>query len=392
LRKTLINLLKFGVALALLGYLVYDAWSDDTFAELANAPKHWGCFAAAFALCMGATCLTMVRWYYLVRALELPFRMADAFRLGFLGYLLNFFSLGSVGGDLFKAVFIAREQKRKRAEAVATVVIDRVIGLYVLFVVATVAAAATGMLFSPAHEIQEQITQPGNAGALSDAERLVWLRLVVQINLWSAIGGAIFIGALLVPGFTQGRLSKYLRQLPRVGHVFGRLLEAIRMYRTRPGVIALTCVLSIMVHVMNTVGIYLIARGLSADYPSLGAHFIIVSLAMVVGALPITPSGLGAFEGTMDFLYRVVPGGALVPAGEGLLVAFGYRAITIAIALVGVVFYLRSRRDVAAVWEEAEHLAETDDQPTAPESGRTPQERSSEPAEPSSKRRRGRRR
>ena len=72
--------------------------------------------------------------------------MADAFRLGFLGYLFNFVSLGSVGGDLFKAVFIAREQHGKRAEAVATVVIDRVIGLYVLFFVASVAALATGMI------------------------------------------------------------------------------------------------------------------------------------------------------------------------------------------------------------------------------------------------------
>ena len=53
----------------------------------------------------------------------------------------------SVGLDqsAFKAVFIAREQHGKRAEAVATVVIDRLIGLYVLFVVASVAALWTGM-------------------------------------------------------------------------------------------------------------------------------------------------------------------------------------------------------------------------------------------------------
>lgn len=338
MKKLLVNLLKFAVSLGIVGYLVYDAVSDDAFAQVWQQPKHWGCFAAAWALCMTATCLTFVRWYYLVRALDLPFRMSDAFRLGFLGYLFNFVSLGSVGGDLFKAVFIAREQHGKRAEAVATVVIDRVIGLYVLFVVASVAALATGMVTTEEPRV----------------------RVLVQATLWCTVIGGIFITALVMPGFTQGRLSSKLRELPRVGPLFGRLLEAIRMYRTRPGVLLLTCFLSVLVHVLNTIGIYLIARGLPGEVPSLGAHFIIVSLGMLAGAIPLLPGGLGAFEGAMDFLYRVVPGGVNVAHDQGLFVAFGYRAITITIALVGLVFYFRSRRDVDAAWEEAEHLGEED--------------------------------
>ena len=79
-----------------------------------------------------AVSLTFVRWYLLVRALGLNFRLLDAFRLGFLGYLFNFVSVGSVGGDLFKAIFIAREQPGRRTEAVATVLVDRVVGVYAL--------------------------------------------------------------------------------------------------------------------------------------------------------------------------------------------------------------------------------------------------------------------
>ena len=37
-----------------------------------------------------------------------------------------------MGGDLFKAIFIAREQPGRRTEAVATVLVDRVIGMYAL--------------------------------------------------------------------------------------------------------------------------------------------------------------------------------------------------------------------------------------------------------------------
>ena len=295
-----------------------------------------GLLRRSLALCMTATCLTFVRWYFLVRALDLPFRMADAFRLGFVGYLLNFVSLGSVGGDLFKAVFIAREQPGKRAEAVATVVIDRVIGLYVLFFVASVAALATGMISTQQRDV----------------------RILVQATLWCTVIGGIFITALVMPGFTNGRVSTWLSELPRVGPIFGRLLEAIRMYRTRPGVLVLTCLLSVLVHVLNTVGIYLIARGLPGEYPSLGAHFIIASLGMLAGAIPLLPAGLGQFEGAMEILYQIVPGGANVSPDEGLVVAFGYRAITITIAAVGMVFYFRGRRDVDAAWEEAEHMGD----------------------------------
>lgn len=336
LKKLVVNLLKFGISFGILGYLIYDAVSDDAFAQMMDRPKNWGCFAAAWALCMTATCLTFVRWYYLVRALDLPFRMADAFRLGFLGYMFNFVSLGSVGGDLFKAVFIAREQPGKRAEAVATVVIDRIIGLYVLFLVASVAALVTGIISTQEESV----------------------RFLVQLTLVLTVVGALFIVALVMPGFTNGRVSTWLSELPRVGPLFGRLLEAIRMYRTRPGVLILTCVLSVFVHVLNTFGIYLIARGLPDPVPSLGAHFIIVSLGMLAGAIPLLPAGLGAFEGAMELLYQAVPGGVVVPKDEGLIVAFGYRAITISIAIVGAVFYFRGRRDVDAAWKEAEQMGD----------------------------------
>ena len=40
--------------------------------------------------------------------------------------------------------------------------------------------------------------------------------------------------------------------------------------------------------------------------------------------------------------------------------AFGYRAVTITIAIVGLIYYFRGRRDIDAAWEEAEHLGDED--------------------------------
>lgn len=333
LKRLIANLVKFGVSLGIIAYLVADARNNEAFAQLANQPKHWGLLGLAALACLGAVMLTFVRWHVLVRALGLPFSLRDAFRLGFLGYLLNFVSFGSVGGDLFKAVFIARQLPGRRPEAVATVVLDRVIGLYMLFVMASVASLLTGQ-WNAADET---------------------VRVICRATLLCTAIGAMGMLILLVPGFTFGSFSAILARLPRVGPVFGKLLGAIRIYRSRLGMLWLSAALSTVVHSLSTLSIYLVARGLPGEYPSLADHFVIVPLAMVTGVLPLPVNGLGALEMVITFLYEHVPVGVSIGEGHGFIVAIGYRAVTILIAMIGVCYYLSSRAEVATVLREAEH-------------------------------------
>lgn len=332
MKRTIFALLKFGVSAGLIVWLVIQAQRDQAFADLARQPKNWTFLAAALACCFAGVALTFVRWYVLVRALDLPFSLKDAFRLGFLGYLLNFVSLGTVGGDLFKAVFVAREQPGRRAEAVATVVLDRLVGLYMLFVLGSISILATDQMSSSSREIQ----------------------IICQGTLVCTALGAAGIAVLLIPGVTQGRFSAFLQQMPKAGALFGKLLGAIRIYRQRPGMLLLSGVMSLAVHTFTATGVWLVSRGLPGESPSLADHLVIVPLAMVTGVLPLPVNGLGAFETAVVFLYERVPASLELSEGRGLLVAFGYRAITILIALVGVCYYLASRREVAQVMHEAE--------------------------------------
>ena len=144
MKKILLTLLKIGVSAAILGYLVRDAHRNEAFSNLWSQPKQWGLLACALVSCSTAVLLTLIRWCYLVRALGLPLRMRDALRIGFLGYLFNLAPMGIVGGDLLKGVMLARHQKGKYPEALASVFVDRFVGLYLLFVVASAAILATG--------------------------------------------------------------------------------------------------------------------------------------------------------------------------------------------------------------------------------------------------------
>ena len=147
MKKHVVSFLKFAIPLVVISFLVYRVHQQHPgeFSRLWNHPKNWPLLSAGFGLVMVAVCVTFLRWWILVRALDLPFRLTDAYRLSFLGYLLNFIGPGSVGGDLFKAVFIARQQPGRRTEAVATVFLDRIIGIYVLFVVASATILLSGV-------------------------------------------------------------------------------------------------------------------------------------------------------------------------------------------------------------------------------------------------------
>jgi hypothetical protein len=333
-RNLLLTALKFGVSTAILAYVVWNAvqarpHGENVFANLLRQPKHWGMLAGAWAFCFSAVMLTFVRWWYLVRAIDIPMPLPSGMRISFLGYLFNLAPMGIVGGDVLKAVMLAHEYPRHRARSVASVMVDRLVGLYMLFVVAVVAILATGFWKLPNATVQ-------------------W-----TCHLTFAVTGAATLGIalLMIPGMPVGGLADLLGRIPRIGRVLKSLIDAVWTYRSRPGVLLVAAVTSAGVHSLFATGVYLIARGLPGDVLSLATHFVVSPLSAATGVLPLP---MGPFEFVLDFLYTQVPGEAAIPPGQGLLVALGYRLICILTAMIGVCYYLTSRTEVAEVMHEAD--------------------------------------
>ena len=322
---------KLAKAMVLIGIIAYLCWTTEPeHLEKLHATKNWGILSLAFAAAFSAVSLTFVRWYLLVRALELKFRLRDAFRLGFLGYLLNFVAPSSVGGDFFKAIFIAREQQGRRAAAVATVVVDRIIGLYALIVVTSIAILS--------------IPLPVDRPAIT---------AICNMTLAGAAIGGIGISTLLFAPALTNFFAKMFAPIPKVGKVIQDVVDSISMYRSRPGVLSVIGLMSLLTHTLFAVSMFLIAFALyPADpIPTFAEHLIIVPLSMVAGAIPLTPGGLGTFEVAMTELYRDVPVGESVVAGVAVAIVF--RLITIAVAAVGGLYYLASRSELREVLKQA---------------------------------------
>ena len=350
MKRLLISLLKIGISAAILAYLGFQAYQNEVFERLADRPKHWGALAAAAAVCFAAVLLTFVRWFWLVRAVGLPVRFRDALRMSFLGYLFNLAPMGIVGGDLLRAVMLARHQRGQRAKSLASVFVDRAIGLYELFLVASAAILATGLWQAPVVEVH----------------------VACQAAFVLAAAGTVAVAVPLLPDVSEGKLVAQIGRLPRVGPKLVSLIETVRMYRWQLPTLAASAAVTVAVHTLFALGIYLIAVGLYDGVHPLGTQLVFVPLSAATGVLPIS---LGPFEGVLDLLYAKMPlpdHGQMV-AGQGLVVALGYRIITLLIAAVGMAYYLGSRREVAEIL----HAEETQDDSPAADSAADPAARDS---------------
>ena len=79
---------------------------------------------------------TAIRWWRLLAAAGCPTTLFNAVRLTFVGLFFNLVMPGLTGGDLVKAVAVARENPDRKAGAVMSIAVDRLLGLFVLALVA----------------------------------------------------------------------------------------------------------------------------------------------------------------------------------------------------------------------------------------------------------------
>ncbi len=286
-------------------------------------------FVAGLLLIVASALLSFFRWHLLMRTLRIPIRLRDTMRLGFLGQVLNYVGLGQVGGDIFKAFFIAHEQPKLRAEAIATILVDRLCGLYGLLIVATAAFLLSDL----------------------DSESSSVAAIAKATYLFTGIG-TVAVALVLTPQVARGKLMRRMMKLPRFGPLLKRVLNAVYLYQGNKLTLAAIGALSLGVHTLISLAVYLGATGMFADTPPMIDVFVISPIACVAAAIPLTPGGLGTYEAAMTYLYNVVS--AENQQGRGIFVSFVFRFGTMISACIGTAFYWMHHREVMQVMHEVE--------------------------------------
>lgn len=352
--KRLFRWILLLVVLLVIGYFAYgkgqtfwdtlqDQWAQSrlNFQEFGYS---W--FAIGLIVYLISVVSTFLRWRVLLHALHIRCTQADAIRLGFLGYVTGMFLPGSTMGDALKAGFVWKENPGNRVGALASIVVDRIVGLYSLFLL----SAFVGLMNL------QTIWSYDSAGAHE-------LRVAFYIICAVSAGGLIFyLLFMFMPLEGRGYRAR-IEKIRFVGRVISKVLIAFAQYRRYPRAMVQAVVIGMGGHIGFVLSYYFASMALPGPGPTPDwqVHFLIIPFFMVFQAVPLTPGGnLVVGDALLGKLYEMV-GAKLM---KGLLASLFQRLLAWMVALIGLIWYIPLQRRYKAIAAGATSMP--DPVPTAP--------------------------
>jgi glycosyltransferase 2 family protein len=309
----IINGALVALAFALLGWAVWQ--NRAKIRAVFSGPLDWRLLGIAFAIYMVGIVMTFGRWFMLVRVIEPRFRFRATIILGFIGMVYNLVVPGAVGGDLIKGGYLAR-MHIKKTQAIASMVIDRIVGLLALFVLASIAGA---LIWNEAPEnVRKRI-------------EFAWVAVAAGFLVLAAIFTQAF--SRMFPRAAQGQ--------SRFALIVAELKEMSATYRNRLDVVAACLGLSVVSHSLNVIAYYVVGKMLFPNMiTTLAQHFLMAPLMFFSMAVPLPFGALGLTEEVGDQLFK------LVGHPSGFLAMMGFRVLMYTGGLVGACVYLAQLKEV----------------------------------------------
>jgi len=274
---------------------------------------HWG--ALLFALGLVTLLFLLVSWRLciLLRARALHLSLRDSMELSLVTNLFTLVLPGG-GGDIVRLYYTTRNSPGRRTEIATVLLLDRITGLLALTLFPLIAAPMCLPLIDQSRVLQT---------------------LVVL-----AAGASLAVVAILAVAMSRGaraiRVVQWLlRTVPLRGYL-ALMLDTLQGFRTNLRALVAAVGISLLAHSVGMVVFVLLAEVMHPSEAHLAVPFL-AALGMMANNLPLTPGGLGVGEAAFESLFGIarLQGGA-----EALL---GWRMMLLALAPIGLWFYLRGR-------------------------------------------------
>ena len=268
------------------------------------------------SLSVALVLVSVIKWKAFLARLGIQASVAHLSRLYLVGYFINLVMPSSLGGDVVRSLYVGKNIDRVRA--VSATMLERYTGLLAMLVMASIA-----LFFAPSVTFQ--------------------IRLVT-----GCVVAGVFCATLLVgTGALVGLLARVRCPALVISRV-ERLQSALRWGLSDRGLLVKAAALSIAFHLLTVVNTVAVATAVGWASPPWGDLFVVVPLILLVGAVPISPHGLGLQEGAFVFFLHSV--GATT--GEALAIALVLRAKSYFLAFVGAICWIGLPRGSSAVSED----------------------------------------
>ena len=260
------------------------------------------------------------RWLILLRSQGFAASFRQTLSLSFIGLFFNFAMPGGVGGDVVKGYYLTRDFPEQKMAAVVSVLMDRLIGFFVMLLAASLAS----LVFWD---------------RLNHDPRL----LGIALSTLAATSAFLFVLVFSLSRRLQTPLKRgvdRLKNLPGYD-AFAKVYRALHAYREHPGVVLRALGLALINQVLLVTFFALIASAVGEGDFDHAVLWFCIPIGLVVQALPLAPAGVGVGQAAFFFLFEAA---LQRPTQVGTVGITVMQALQFALGLLGALIYLRRGR------------------------------------------------
>jgi glycosyltransferase 2 family protein len=318
MKKKLISLAQLAIGLGLIAFIVCRMQARGDLSKLADtlhtAAANWPFLLIGLTIFFFCMVLCMCRWDVLLKAQGVTVPPGRVLVLYFIGQFFNSFLLGSTSGDIIKAYYAAKETSHKKTEVVATIFVDRAIGLL------SIIALMVVMMVLRFHFYM--------------AHKETMMAMLFNTAL---LVGAVGVVVLMLRRDLLERWSIFNRAGPqtRAGPIAQKAYNAFHACLGSRTVVVKTVSLSLVNHVGFVLCSYMLGTAVGIHLAFWDYLAVIPTIAAFT-CIPVTPSGLGTREGASIYLLGIFG----VPPSQAFMLSILTYFTLIVWAMVGGVIYM----------------------------------------------------
>ncbi|RMG41381.1 MAG: UPF0104 family protein [Candidatus Dadabacteria bacterium] len=294
-------------AIVLLVALVYTARP----ASLIDALKNLTFEAILYLLILSVVLIyvSALKWKLFLEEFGSSLPVLHLFNLYLVGYFVNLILPSYLGGDAVRSWYAGK--KTDQHHALAATILERYTGF--------VAMIALGLIF-------------------------MWFVEVANIKIKMAvILVAIFLVVVTWLSLNRKMLARLgrIKKLETVIKHLSKIQEAFHLARANRQLLIKALLLSLVFHTLTVVNTAVAAYAVGWYDPPIYDLFVVLPLILLIGAIPLSPNGLGIQEGAFYFFLT----GVGASPGQALAVAVVLRAKAYLLALMGGIVWFFVRGD-----------------------------------------------
>ncbi|MCP3929398.1 MAG: flippase-like domain-containing protein, partial [Bacteroidetes bacterium] len=247
-------------------------------------------------------------WRFLLSLQGASISLWPLFWISNIGAFWGLFLPSSLGTDVVRGVYLSKNISNPELAA-ASVVVDRMMGLFSLLFLCVTSLLVYSSLFN---------------------DSLIYLVLVLVA---CTLLGAYVAFWDSLPDIIEAKISFFSRN--RVGKKIINMHRVFLSYKQYPGALRTSFTFSLILQMIRIFAMYMTARSFNIDIELIN-FFIIVPITTIVIMVPISIGGLGVREGVFVSFFSIVGLGV----DEAFLISGTNSVMVTVIGLLGGVFYL----------------------------------------------------